>query len=184
MSITAQDIEDLKTESKGLIKLGHVKSINLFKEWILNYMESNDDNLPQDWIIAFTTEIYDQFIIKKSATNGSTSTIPTPQPSMSVNNTTNFLTNVKIDIKSYPVFEGQVKDWKKYKRQFTSVATIHGISYLMETSYEMPLPTDSIYGKVLSENTFLYSVIEYSLAKSTAVSRVKIFAKLKDGRGS
>ena len=51
LSIAAQDIEDLKTESEGLFKLRHAKSIKLFKEWILNYMESNDDNLPQDWKI-------------------------------------------------------------------------------------------------------------------------------------
>ena len=54
----------------------------------------------------------------------------------------------------------------------------------MELSYIMPSQTDTVYLKVTNENSFLYSIIEYSLAKSTAVSRVKRYSKTKDGRGS
>ena len=45
--------------------------------------------------------------------------------------------NIKIGIKLYPAFNGQTKDWKKYKTKFSSVAAIHGIYYLMEEKYLM-----------------------------------------------
>ena len=124
-------------------------------------------------------------MIKQSTSKLKTTSKTTTSPfQVSSATTTNLLSNVKIDIKTCPVFDGQVKDWKKYKRQFTSVVSIHVISNCMELSYDMLSQTDTIYLKITTENSFLCPVIEYSLAKSTAVSRVNRHSKTKDGRGS
>ena len=63
--------------------------------------------------------------------NSITSTIEPTALSSSYN-------KIKIDLKVYQTFNGQTKDWKKFKIQFSSVATIHGINNLIEEDYLIP----------------------------------------------
>ena len=81
--------------------------------------------------------------------------------------------NVKNDTKSYPTFNEQTKDWKYYKTKFSSVATIHGIFYLMEENYLSCDLSDTNCTQATNDSTFQYSVLEYSLATCTAISRIK-----------
>ena len=84
-------------------------------------------------------------------------------------------------MKAYQAFNGQTKDLRKFKIHFSSIATIHGIYYLMEEYYLIPNTTGNIYKQATNDNIFLYSVLEYSLAKSTAMSRIKRYSKSKEG---
>ena len=52
-----------------------------------------------------------------------------------ITQTTSSYDNIKIDIKPYPTFNGQTKDWRKYKIKFSSVTIIHGIYCFMEEKY-------------------------------------------------
>jgi len=93
--------------------------------------------------------------------------------------------NVKVDIRSYPTFSGKINDWKSYKRKFEALASIHGFSFIMKKDFIVPDKGDDdayhIYGNCSS---FLQSILEYSLASGTALSRVTIFSSSGDGRSA
>ena len=54
----------------------------------------------------------------------------------------------------------------------------------MEEDYLIPDSTENSYTQATNDNNFFYSVLEYSLAKSTAISRIKRYSKSKDGKSS
>ena len=91
---TPQDVEDLKTESEGIFKLGHAKSIKFFKDWINDYLATND-TLPQDWTNEFTTEAFEAFMIKQSTSKPTPTTNVTAPSQVSSTMTTKLLSNVK-----------------------------------------------------------------------------------------
>ena len=45
---------------------------------------------------------------------------------------------VKIDMNSYPEFDGQLKNWKSFKKKFKSIATMHRIGTLLQSTYMIP----------------------------------------------
>ena len=83
---------------------------------------------------------------------------------------------IKIDVKSYPEFDGQLKNWKGFKQNFKSVASMHGIGYLLNKTCEPPTDTNELV-KFHQQNTFIQSILEYSLAKGNALTRVKKFSE-------
>jgi len=96
---------------------------------------------------------------------------------------TQILPSIKIDVRSYPEFDGNLKNWRAFKHKFTSIATLHNIGYILKEEFVPPTnPGElAIYE---TKNCFLQSILEYSLSKSTALTRVKLFSTTQDGRKS
>jgi len=60
------------------ISLARVTAISLFTEWLMEYLNKNDDEPPVDWSKEFTESIWDKFFLKRgadtaSSTSGSSS---------------------------------------------------------------------------------------------------------------
>ena len=51
----------------------------------------------------------------------------------------------------------------------------------MEENYSIPDLSETKYTQANNDDTFLYSILEYPLATSAAISRIKRYFKLKDG---
>ena len=167
------------------MKIGHCKSLELFAERIKEYMKDHKNTLPTEWTIEFTENIWEIYCVSQESTKDDDDSSGDPSKAMesiTIHGPTSNVTNIKIDIKSYPLFDGKSTEWKGYKRQFVRVATIHGIAYLFEESLKHPDVRDPLLTKFTVENTFLQSVLEYSLVKSTVASRVKRFAKSRNGK--
>ena len=47
------------------VKIGHSKSLELFKFWVQDYVQVNDE-FPLDWEIEFTEEVWEEYILKQS----------------------------------------------------------------------------------------------------------------------
>jgi len=87
---------------------------------------------------------------------------------------------VKIDVRSYPEFDGALKNSKSYKQKFKSIASMHKIGDLITATYQVP--SDSVaLQEHYAKNAFLQSILEYSLAKGNALTRLKKFSVSKDG---
>ena len=175
------------------VKHGHAKSMELFKLWFQDYIMMNSGT-PEDWEIEFTEEVWEDFMIEQALRKLKTSpvlTSPAPVPPMVtsssapvVKSTTSVgLPQVKIDVKSYPEFSGTLKDWRVFKQKFMAIAQIHKISEIMGEKYVIP-SNGSDKDIFDQKNTFLQSILEHSLAKGTALTRVTKHSEKQDGRES
>ena len=190
--ITEEDFKKLCEKHEDILLLGYVKSILTFKKWCIDYTNNNPNTslVNIDWKNEFTIELWEDFVFKEG--NGTTvmqQSASTGGAKKEGNQATSQLTsnmpNVKIDIKSYPTYDGKLSAWKGYKQQFKALATIHGFSYLLEKEYSVPTDTTSIeYVDYIQHNSFLQSILVFSLAKSTALSKVKPFTDTQDGRSA
>ena len=171
------------------VKHSHTKSLYLFKLWFQEYVKVNRGT-PVDWELEFTEDIWEEFMITQGLSNieAKPASIPSaPVPYQVTSNTSVVpiatIPQVKIDVKSYPEFSGALKDWRVFKQKFTAIAQIHRIASIMDEDYVVP---DK--GKELDAynqtNVFLQSILEHSLAKGTALTRVTKHTKTRDGRAS
>ena len=187
---------------------GHVAAIALVTEWIKQYIETNDGELP-NWEEDLTEETWEDFILCQGAKKGggisttteegsdtskdinqdnvdeTIDTIESIDPVIKIGNSpfNNAMPMVKIDVRSYPEFDGTLKNWKSYKQKFKSVASMHGLGDLVNSTYQVPSGPKELENHYM-KNGFLQSILEYSLAKGTALTRVKKFSKIRDGRES
>ena len=163
------------------MKVGHVQALLMFKVWFGKYVKEYD-GIPTDWITTFTEEIWEEFLLLESVKVKTAPTVTTVNSSVN-QATSSKLPQVKIDIRSYPEFNGKLKEWRVFKKQFISVASMHGIANIMNNDYKIPTDQDELM-IFNQKNTFLQSILEHSLAKGTALSRVVKHSKKCNGIGS
>ena len=129
------------------IRLAHVTAIMLFTEWLKEYYEKHNDEPLEDWELTFTESTWNKFILKRGVDNASSSnssslasksssTAAEKDVNVSENEPTNVpkilettevkdikplinyqMPTIKIDVKSYPDFDGQLKNWKGFKQK-------------------------------------------------------------------
>ena len=130
------------------VKHGHVKSLELFKQWFQDYIILNG-RTPDDWEMEFTEEVWEDFMIDQALKKLNTKLVITfsaPIPAMvtsgsvpvKTSSTSIGLPQVKIDVKSYPEFSGTLKDWRVFKQKLMAIAQIHKISEIMGERYVVP----------------------------------------------
>lgn len=182
------------SELPDTISKGKLKSIQLFQKWLVETRSSQVDSNPVDWS-TFTEDAWEDYMISQATkspspqvnTDESQEVVDVTGESPKENVTFNTMPSVKIDIRSYPEFDGKLQSWKAFKQKFLSVATIHGIQPIMAPSFSVPSdPPDSkeTVNSFTSKNLFLQSILEFSLAKSTASALVKRFNTQGDGRSA
>ena len=181
-------------ELPDTISKGKLKSIQLFQQWLVEVHSSQVDSEPINWS-TFTEDAWEDYMISQAT--------KTPSPQVNADKsqqvvditgdnsdksvTFGTMPSAKIDIKSYPKFDGKLQSWKAFKQKFLSVATIHGIQPIMLPLFVVPSdPTDSkeVVTLFTSKNLFLQSILEFSLAKSTASALVKKFNGKDEGRSA
>jgi len=119
-SFKRSELEDLKTESSGVMKLGHCKSLELFTKWIKEYMKDHKNTLPTEWTTEFNENIWENYCLSQESTKDYDDSSHDPSKAMKsiiIHEPSSNVTNIKIDIKSYPLFDGKLTEWKGYKRQ-------------------------------------------------------------------
>ena len=113
--ITEEEFGKLCEKHEDVLLLGYMKSILTFKKWCVSYTVDNPNtNLVNiDWKNEFTIELWEDFVFKES--NGTAemqqpnSTSETKKAgSQDPNQFTTNMSNIKIDIKSYPTFDGKL----------------------------------------------------------------------------
>ena len=74
--------------------------------------------------------------------------IPPPTPTSSEFISPNFISpnsfipNVKLDVKTYPTFNGESAQWAKFKRGVLSIASTHGLDDIFDENYIVPTKGD------------------------------------------
>ena len=121
------------------IKVGHIQALLLFKIWFSKFLTENVD-IPGDWVSTFTEDAREEFLLKESIIPPPPTPLPAETTSVApTSSSTSNMPQIKVDIRSYLEFNGKLKDWKVFKKQFISVALLHGISSIMEDVYIVSL---------------------------------------------
>ena len=203
LSSTIQDVIDKGINSIGTLCLftedelpdtlntANAKTITLFKQWFAERNSNQLSSSPFDWS-TFTADVWEDYMLsqikstpeEKLSSSAVNPNNPTNKPTT---NTTHDLPQFKIDMKSYPEFDGKLTSWKAFKQKFTSVATIHDIYDIMVPDYTVPIKPNNSDAEIETyqkKSLFLQSILEYSLAKTTVTVLVKRHSQQSDGRSS
>jgi len=68
-----------------------------------------------------------------------------------------FVTNVKLDVKQYPIFNGDNVQWPKFKQGVLALAATHGLDDVFDPKFVVPHPNDPMYQLYNEKNKFVYS---------------------------
>src|SRR5687768_10627139 len=92
--------------------------------------------------------------------------------------------NVKVDMKQYPVFNGNGTSWMKFKRGVLSIASTHGLDDVFDETKAILIVGDPDYPLFHEKNKFVYSIWISRITSGMALSIIKEFESTRDGRGT
>src|SRR5688572_29267042 len=92
--------------------------------------------------------------------------------------------NVKLDVKQYPVFNGEQASWMKLKRGVLSIASTHGFVDGFDEIKVFPVVGNHDYPLFHEKNKFVYCIWISRVTSGKALSINKKFEIDKDGRGT
>jgi hypothetical protein len=93
------------------------------------------------------------------------------------------VTNVKLDVKQYPTFNGDTASWPRFKRGVISIASTHGLDDIFDVSFNVPTIGDQDYLYYQDKNRFVYSIWVARVTGGLALSIIREFEDDRDGRG-
>ena len=118
-TVEASTFTKLSRKELRLLKNIHAWSLHLYQE-----------KADCDWT-ALTLDDYDAYranLCKAPAsTNPPASTASPTTVASQATHTLSFLSNVKLDLKTFPTFDGKKEHWLKFKRGVLSIAYTHGL---------------------------------------------------------
>jgi hypothetical protein len=91
---------------------------------------------------------------------------------------------VKLDVKAYPIFNGEPGNWTKFKRGVLALAATHGLDKIFDSKTVVPDPFDTSYMMYQEKNKFVYSIWISRVSGGLALTTLREFEDDKDGRGA
>lgn len=91
--------------------------------------------------------------------------------------------NVKLDVKQYPVFNGDQASRMKFKRGVLSIVSTHGLDDVFDETKAIPVVGDPDYPLFNEEYKFVYSIWISRITQGMAFSIIREFVLTRDGRG-
>ena len=92
--------------------------------------------------------------------------------------------NVKLDVKQYPVFNGDGSAWIKFKRGVLSIASTHGLDDVFDEHKTPSAIGDPDHVLFHDKNRFVYSIWMSRITAGMALSILREFEDDRDGRGA
>ena len=94
-----------------------------------------------------------------------------------------FAANVKLDVKAYPTWNGELGGWAGFNRATTSLAASHKLSRVLISPAQWVEPNPGTDDEELftQQNTFMYSVWANRITGGNASTTVKQYEIAKDG---
>lgn len=194
LALPVEDFPNLIYDKEKGRKLNRstVRMMITIQDWIKWEMNKRP-GIDFEWL---SLDDYDDFLTKKARRSASSFVQPTSQ--LSVQLTTpismgmsathfmspaSFMPNVKLDVKQYPIFNGDMAAWSKFKRGVLSIASTHGLDEIFEDGTIVPAQGDSNFQFYTEKNKFVYSMWISRVTSGLALSILRDFEATKGGRG-
>ena len=205
-TLTDTDIDKMQYEHKeprkGEIKAGESSFITTTKDvpfplkkllklflHYTNYIASQqvDHIMSVEVWEGMTSVGFDQFVQKypQGAPTGSGTSAKgggaTPSSVVTTSKVDNFLSSIKLDMNSFPKFNGRIEQWLNYKRKLDSVASIHNLGRILTNCRVPPAGTEDrrLFD---TQNTYMYSVFAKTCTEGTPLLVIRKFETTRDGQ--
>ena len=175
LNFTAQDLDGFEVfDGSPLPKRDKRKLKNLLK-WV-KFLHNKD--MSTAWK-QLTSEHFENFLLEIAPNLDS---VGTSMPKS--NKVSRFHSNVKLDVKTYPAFDGELGNWLKFKRAVLALAATHDLLDVFNEQF-IP-PTNPGQAKQLfdAKNTFVYSIWSARVYSTYPVQILRQFENSTDGRGA
>ena len=94
-----------------------------------------------------------------------------------------FHSSVKLDVKQYPMFDGELGHWLKFKRNVLALAATHGLLDIFSETFVVPTVKGADLDLFSAKNQFVYSIWASRVFSSYPLGLIWQFEETKDGRG-
>src|SRR6478672_10064528 len=95
-----------------------------------------------------------------------------------------FVTNVKLDVKQYPLFNGDTSQCAKFKRGVLALAATYGLEDVFNPKFVVPDVTEFTWSIYNEKNKFVHSIWISRVTSGLALSVLREYEDKKDGRGA
>ena len=95
-----------------------------------------------------------------------------------------FQSNVKLDVKLYPTFDGELANWLKFKRGVLALAATHNLLEIFDEGYSPPQNEGQDKDLFNAKNTFVYSIWSARIFGTHPQTLLRQFELTRDGRGA
>ena len=186
LDFLGEDVEYLLSELQYHDRPLNAKEKRMLKnvhEWLV--WESS--NRPGIDFGSLRMDDYDHYLSTKfNMVDTAPTAAPVPSATMSSmpNMMTPFVTNVKLDVKQYPLFNGDTSQWAKFKQGVLALAATHGLEDVFDTKFTVPDPSQFVWSIFNEKNKFVYSIWVSRITSGLALSTLREFEDTKDGRGA
>jgi len=93
----------------------------------------------------------------------------------------NFQSQIKLDVKSFRVFNGEITDWLPIKRGMVAVAASQGLSRVFQDPAHVPVPGTHDADMYSKQNTFIYNMLATCVTGGMALTIVHQHEASQDG---
>ena len=163
INLPTVDFKDLEYDStQGIMKLSRkeIRLLTNIQSWSTHLYNSSTLD---DWR-TLTKDDYEDFrrveasnrVMPDVTTSSTVQTTSKTVPATS--STSSFLSNVKLDLKSFPTFDGKKEHWCKFKRGVMSIAFTHALNDSFSYEYQVPEEYDPHFPTYQAKNTFVHSI--------------------------
>ena len=95
-----------------------------------------------------------------------------------------FSTQVKLDIKTYPVWDGKLESWPRWIRKVQSIATTQGLAQIFELNPVIPAVNTRTRSLWDAKSNFVFSVLMNRVSDGIAFTIVRKHLKEKNGHAA
>ena len=176
INLTNADIDAFEYEADGQVASLPKKDKRKLKQLLLWARYLHKKNSANAWT-ELTDSDFDVFMADIAPTLSSGGA----QPSKDA--TSSFQSSIKLDVKLYPIFDGKVSDWLRFKRGVLSIASTHGLDCIFDAAYKIPAEGNGQDWQLYqAKNKFVYSIWTSRIHGSYPLTIVRNHEATKDGR--
>ena len=175
LNFSAQDLDGFEVQDDTPLPKHDKRKLKNLLKWV-KYLHAKD--LSTNWKNLQVSD-FEQFLLEVAPTMDSVSS-STPKSNV----VSQFQSNVKLDVKSYPAFDGELGNWLKFKRGVLALAATHDLLDVFDEQFVPPTNPGQAKDLFDARNTFVYSIWSAFIYGTYPVTLLRQFEHTTDGRGA
>ena len=175
INFSAQDLDGFEVSDENLLPKRDKRKLKNLLKWV-KFLHKQD--MSTDWQKVQVAD-FDQFLLEVAPTLDSVgSSLPKS------NNVSRFQSNIKLDVKTYPAFDGELGNWLKFKRAVLALAATHNLLDVFNEQFLPPTNPGQAKDLFDAQNTFVYSIWSARVYGAYPIQILCQFENSTDGRGA